>query len=340
MTVRMIILPALFILMLGIAALAVWLYNRYYRRQINRALEEDAPIGPTPEPRHAGKVVLFLLIAFCLVLWEFHKNDKLNELNQTLISRTQMLSEQIEGLKWELDNQIQEANSNFLAFDYEMTDPDVPTRTVNVTFTAVPKQASTDATVTLRYGGESLPLSRDKTGIYTASVKMNLFQLPDTDSATLCLTENGREQNEAVELWLDPVSTGLFPCIKGNLDVETLDLHENSFTLRASLASVWCTDSAPKQLRLLVKQNDKVVDEQDLTNWDDGITSSCTLDGEYPLGTTFWLRWEDSFGLIHEAGQFGIDENGDEIAFSDVEQIYDADGTFLGAWDSCFGTWH
>ncbi len=324
-----------YVLLLGIATLAVVLYNLFYRKHINRALKEDDAPGPVPEPRGTGKVVLFLLLLVCFGLWEAHKMEKLNELDSQLAavqSYCATLESRI-GEMQKLKEQEAQAERAFLSFDWETHDVDFLARTATVDFRAVPKEASEEAEVALSLREKAYQLVRGEDGVYRASVTVNPFEFMtnDEESAFLTLTVDGKSQNEMVEFY--PGFEQSFPKV---------DVWLNEGVTHEEKAGKVILDAAPyvqnpdaseiRSLRLLVKQKGSVLDEMDLTQAIGRESADATLHGEYPdtEDIEIVLRWEDSYGLIHEAVRWVFHADDTVIEeFYGEEAIYDANGTFL-----------
>ena len=327
---RAILLPVMLILLLGIAALAVVLYKRYYTKQINRVLEEDgAVVAPTPALHKAWKFIAILVLFVCLFAWEMHKNNELDLLRQRCENMSYVMSRTWDTVK-RMDAQLTDMQSSFSSFDYETEDLDAAARTIKLRFTAQPKEEYLDPSVTLRYNGESIELVRGADGYYSASVSMDPFRLPESNYATLCLTEGGRTKTEQV--YLRPDVWDYFPRIK--LDFQDVEIRQGSSTLklRATPALNISKRGKLNSLHLRLIQNDQVLDEIDLTHaWgDDG--GYTRLDGEYPNNAAifFELRWEDCYGLTHTSVQYMIDLGQTEITYPYGDELgYDADGWYF-----------
>ena len=327
---RIILLPAMLILLLGIAALAVVLYKRYYTKQINRVLENGGTaVAPTPAFHKAWKFIVILVPLVCLFAWELHKNTELNQLRQRCENMSYVM-----GRTWDIvtrmDARLTDMQSNFTSFEYETEDLDVAARTIKLRFTAQPKEEFIDPSVTLRYNGESIELVRNADGDYSANLTLDPFRLPESDYATLCLTEEGRTKTEQV--YLRPNVWDAFPRI--DLSFQNVEIQQNNSTLelQASPALNIVNRGKLNSLHLLLKQNDQVLKEIDLTHaWgDDGEYTR--LEGEYPNNAPiyFELRWEDCYGLTHTSVQYMIDRDQTEITYPMGDEVgYDADGLYF-----------
>ena len=336
---RAILFPVmLLILLLGIAALAVVLYMRYYTRHINRALkDEDAVIEPAPAPRAAGNIVSVLLI--CVGLWIVGLSfiNKLTEINNSILAIQGHMSDQLSRLEDTLAAQLQQQNSLFLSFEYEATELDAENQNVTLSFRAIPKQATPDTTVTLSYRGRTLSLVRDGSGFYSGTMTQNLFLEPAYDG-TLCLTENGTARYESV--WIEPDIQSLFPFVKFILEDQEVRLKAKDYVLSIQgRPAVYASE--PEKIRsmhLLFLQKGEILTDLDLTAAMRAETPGELLRGEYSSlsPVSLVLRWEDCYGLIHEAEQysFAATSTGDDITYQEQpgewENIYDAAGHFLG----------
>ena len=329
-----------FLILLGIGVLAVVLYGLFYRKHINRALKEDEAPGPVPEPRGTWKVVLFLLLLVCFGLWEAQKIGKLNELNDRLAAVQEdcsTLKRKINDMQWQLKEQKKEQERVFLSFDWETHDVDFRARTATVDFRAVPKVTSEEAEVSLSLREKSYRFLRGEDGVYRASVTVNPFEFMtnDAESAFLTLTMDGKSQNETEDFYAGFEQS--FPHVDVWLE-GSVTHEEKTGKVKVILeAPLYVQNPDPaeiRSLRLLVKQKGSVLDEVDLTQSPGKESADATLHGEYPDtdDLEIVLRWEDNYGLTHEALRWGFHaEDGAIEEFYGEEAIYDADGTLLGA---------
>lgn len=334
---RIILLPAMLILLLGIAALAVVLYKRYYTKQINRVLENGGTaVAPIPALHSAWKVILFLLLFVCFCMWEAKKNEEISQLRQSNESMSYVMSRTWDTVK-RMDAQLTDMQSIFTSFDYQTEDLDPVARTMSLRVTAQPKEEYLDPTVTLRYNGESIELARGADGYYSAVVSMDPFRLPESDYATLCLTADGRTKTE--EVYLLPDVRSCFPKVEFTLDDENIRMENDVLSIKGWLNLYVSEPEKVRSMHLLIKHKDEVLKDLDLTGAIGGKTPIELLQEEYSnlSPVRLVLRWEDSYGLIHESEPISFAassvENG-EIEYraqpDGFELLYDADGNLLG----------
>lgn len=336
------LLRALVILLvlLGVGAAALCLYNRYYRNRANRILEgklngRDSDVAPAPAPHTVWKVILVLVLFVAFCAWEIDRSKDLSELRQ-LWEVTYSTVSQTYSTVNSINARLAEMRQSFVSFDYKTERLDVANRTMVVRVTAVPKEDHPDTTVSLYYDDAAIPLIREANGVYTAVLSLDLFRLPKAEFATLCLTESG--QTKAEEVYLHPDVWGVFPRMK--LDVSNAEIRQEKTSLKLR-AEFYVAVSDPEQLRslrLLLKQDGRVIEELDLTEASRSSVGTASLEGEYPNDAAiyFVLQWEDSYGLRHESTQYLLDQNGTEITqpYGDEQfghdTVYAADGTLLG----------
>lgn len=328
--------------LLGVSALAVWLYHRYYRKRINRALESDTPvIAPSPALHTVWKVILVLAFLTAVCVWEIQQSNDLDQLRQSCESMSYMVSRTWDTVK-KSDARLQEMQTNFQFFEFETTKLDVEAQTVDVSIRALPKEEYTDATVSLRYGADEVALERGQDGVYTAAIQMDPFQLPEANYGTLCLTENGRTKTETV--YFHPDVWSYFPRPELNFFDTEIKQKKNVLTIETDVY-VPSPDREVRSLRLLVKQNDSTLDDIDLTDSTVGSQFEAHLEKEYPNNATieFVLQWEDEYGLRHESKRYVIQPSSTEITMPDGDDyyfdgsnlqyrdcVYASDGTLLG----------
>ena len=331
------------LLLLAIAALAVWLYSRFYRKHINRVLEdENADIGPAPAPQTAGKVVTFFLICVVCAIAAFAFFHKLQAIDENVQSMQAELDRRISDLEsslWNIQSELKELraeNSLFLSFDYEITDVNVTARTATVSFRAVPKTATPEATVTLSYNQETIKLARDEGGTYIGSTQQSLFA-DQAENGTLCLTDFGQSKTETVTIYPDLRS--FFPQVSFSLIFD--DVRLDNYTLYLSgqpELTVWMPEKI-HNIHLLFVQKDEVLKDLNLSAAMWKQTQLPYVQEEFsslsPVRVV--LRWEDSYGLIHEVEHSSFAQSSaedDPILYQEepdgLEKIYDQEGNFLG----------
>lgn len=326
------------VLLLGGGALATWLYYRFYRRHVNRVLEEEKTVlDPAPAPHTAGKIVSVLLVCFGFTIVVMTFFSTLQEIKGHVLALREELSN-LGSKLMDLENLQQAQNSLFLTFEHDVSDLDLQSRSVTMRFRAIPKESTTSATVTLNCGELILPLVRQEGGVYTASVKLDPFQLPDLNGTTLCLQEKGSEKYETVELYLYEEIESCVP--KLDLSFDRLDISPKGENALLSLQSPRLYVSSPEQIRsprLLVKQADRVLKEMDLSAviyTDIGNSNDLVLQTEFSnqTDTVLALHWQDEAGLGYEFDYGCIDCGEMFLTFWSGApiRIYNRDGSLLG----------
>ncbi len=324
-----------------LAGLAYWIYSAVYQKRLDRALKEDAPAGaPAPEPRRAGKLILWLAVAVLVAGLLYRAavlQSRLENLELSMRNDMENLASRIDDNYQELIEQLRLENSLFLRSDYEILETDLARQTIRVAFTAVPKEAAEDAAVSLRCSGRTIPLTRQADGSFSAEFELGFSELPENDTALLCLTENGVERNEQIELWLGSWRDA-FPQVDV---VHSGEITEGSERLYLDLTVDTFLFSPKSQLRslTLLAQDDsgELLGEKDLMpelTEDDptvGAYEACTdFSGDYPKGqeVRFLVRYEDVGGLSCEILFARLDPEG-WLADEWTERFLDADGALI-----------
>lgn len=297
-----------------VAGLAYWSYSAFYRKRLERALKEDAPAAtPAPEPRLAGKLILWLAVAVCVVgllLRAASLQSRLENLELSMRGDMSNLSSRIDANYQELIEELRKENSLFLRSDYETVGTDFARQTVLVRFTAVPKAAKEGAEVSLRFGGRSFPLSRQADGSYSAEIELGFSELPPEDAALLCLTEDGVERNEEIELRLESWREA-FPQLDVNFDGGSFLEPEGAVHLDMTVfAYLFTPKSDIRELTLrALDSSGELLQEKDLMpelNQDDFTVEAYDVwtdfSGDYPIRqeVRFLLRCENNAGLARE----------------------------------------
>ena len=329
-----------------VAGLAYWIYSAIYRKRLERALKEDAPAAtPAPEPRLAGKLILWLAVAVCavgLLLRAASLQSRLENLELSM--RNDMsnlstnLSNQIYSNYQELIEELRKENSLFLLSDYATVGTDFARQTVLVRFTAVPKAAKEGAEVSLRFGGRSFPLSRQADGSYSAEIELGFSELPQEDSALLCLTEDGVERNEEVEFWPQDWRED-FPQVEVNHGGGAITGTDGPQHLDLTVfVYLFNNKSEIRELTLrALDSSGELLREKDLMpelNQDDFTVEAydvCTdFSGDYSVGqeVRFLLRCENNAGLAREILFASLSPDG-SLLEEGTERFFSPDGALL-----------
>lgn len=150
-----------------------------------------------------------------LVIAQFYSIVKINALerqlenvNYTVSSAENRLSNQISGISSNVEQKLQEQASPILRAFAQVGIPDANTLTVPVTFTVQPKTVTDTMSVSLDIDGEILPLERS--GLeYTATREVGLSQ---KITPTIVIEEGGKKQiEEHGGLMLSNLKETIFP---------------------------------------------------------------------------------------------------------------------------------
>ena len=154
----------LFLVLVIIALIVFLIYSAIYRARVNRALREDAPVGPTPEPRNAGKIILIALVAACVLwflIWTVNQQKRLAKLEEDLSAQMSEISEQMSAFSDLLDQQaeaLRQQNNPFADIWVECTAIYPESLTMELTFTAATKTVTEDTFVRMMPSGGSTVL--------------------------------------------------------------------------------------------------------------------------------------------------------------------------------------
>lgn len=328
--------------LLLVAGLAYWIYSAFYRKRLDRALKEDAPAAaPAPEPRRAGKLILWIGVAVCVVgllLRAASLQARLENLELSMRSDMNNLSNRIDDNYQKLIEELRMENSLFLRSDYATVGTDFARQTILVRFTAVPKAAKEDAEVSLRFSGRSFPLLRQADGSYSAEFELGFSELPRGDAALLCLTEDGVERNEEIEFWPEDWREA-FPQVDVNHGGGSTMLTEGALHLDLTVfAYLFSPRSDIRALTLqALDSSGELLQEKDLMpelNRDDPMMEAydvCTdFSGDYPIWqeVRFVLRCENNAGLTREIVFARLSSDG-ALLDEWTERFFSPDGALL-----------
>ena len=333
----------IFLILLGVAGLAFWFYDAWYRKRINRALEEDRPAGPVPEPRRVGKVILFLAAAACVLgflIWANRLQTRIAELENSIRNDMWSLSQRVDNNYQNLIEELRAENAVFSRYEYEISKVDSDKRTVCVRVNAVPKQVSAEAAVYLRYGEEVLRLERGESGIWSGEAVIPARDALNLTDALLSVVEGGREQFQEVEFDLAGWKWAHFPKVDGTADYVSLDATTpGRLGLTADVGFIATPVEWIREFSAVVQLDGKDVLTQDLQGSlqkknGDYAEDSVRLEGQFDAREdsvmTLLLRFTDDLGFLHEYTLVtypdGIrgDPRGEQS-----EAVYDTDGTLL-----------
>ncbi len=332
----------IFLLLLVVSGLAFWLYDAWYRSRINRALQEDRPVGPTPEPRRAGKVILFLVAAACVLgflLWANSLQNRIAELENSIREDMFYLSSRVDQNYQSLIDELRAESAVFAEYEYEVTEVDPAARIVRVRVAAAPKEASADASVLLRYADRELELQRGANGIWTGEARIALGDSLKLGNAALSVVEDGREQTQKVDFYLQSALWSYFPKVTAIADYVERNWKDGRLELKADLG---LTVGDPEQLTSLaaiVRVDGETVLERDIYDMVRGTSGDFSSDpiritGLFDLPEdremTLLLRFTDKLGFLHECAVCSF-WGGDDMPLNGLweESVYDADGTLL-----------
>ena len=332
----------IFLLLLVVSGLAFWLYDAWYKARINKALQEDRPVGPTPEPRRVGKVILVLVAAACVLgflLWANSLQNRIAELESSIRSDMSSISQRIDQNYQSLIDELRAENAVFASYEYEITEVDPAGRTVRVRVTAAPKESSAEAAVLLRYADRELELRRGANGIWTGEARIALGDCLKLTDAALSVVEDGRERTQKVDFYLQGALWSYFPKVMANADYVERNWKDGKLDLKAELSFTIGQAEQMTSLAAVVRVDGETVLEQDLFGMirgasGDFFSEPVTVKGQFDLPAdremTLLLRFTDRLGFLHENAVCSF-WAGDEMPLNGLweESVYDTDGTLL-----------
>ena len=332
----------IFLLLLVVSGLVFWIYDAWYKARINKALQEDRPAGPTPEPRRVGKVILFLLAAACVLgflLWANSLQTRIAELERSIRSDMYSLSNRIDQNYQSLIDELRAESAMFAAYEYEITEVDPTGRTVCVRVTAAPKESSADAAVLLRFGDRELELQRGANGIWTGEAQIALGESLKLTEAALSVVEDGKERTQKVDFYLQGALWSYFPKMVPNADYVERSWKDGKLDLKAELSFTIGQTEQMTSLAAVVRAEGETLLEQDLYGMirgasGDFFSEPVTVEGQFDLPAdremTLLLRFTDKLGFLHESAvcTFWASEEEPLIGLWE-ESVYDTDGTLL-----------
>ena len=333
----------IFLAMMGVSIVAFCIYSAWYRARINKALEEDRPVGPTPEPRRAGKLILLLGFAACVLgflIWANGLQNRIAELEASIRSDMSTISDRIDQNYQSLITELRAENAVFAKFEYEVTELDRTGRIVVVRVTAVPKEASDGAAVSLRYGERELELQRGANGNWSGEARIAFGESLKLTDAVLSVLEEGREQSQKVDFYPQSWLWSYYPKVSACPDYLERNWNNGSVELKADVSVTVGGPERMKSLSAVIRVDGETVLERDLSGSISELADSVPdqnlahLEGRFdlPEGSemTLLLCFTDQLGFLHEYSLCSFrGGNGTELYDEMQETVYDTDGTVL-----------
>ena len=354
----------LLFLVLVIIALAVFLiYSAIYRHRINRALRQETPVGPTPEPRNAGKIILIALVGACVLwflIWTVNQQKRLAKLEENISAQMSEMSEMLDERFDQQEEAIRRLNSPFAEIRVDCIDVCPETRTMDLMFTVMTKGVSEDTAVRMHIGGSngySPSLSDDADvvemeqfceGGFSATLTYPLFngntghgwsRFLEEETVSFELTQNGVKQTDTFtfknSLWLNGLAVVFY-------DTKTERYTDESFRDAVLVLNI-SDPQAISGLSLCLIENTRPIASLDLSEYLEGQSGTTYV----PLRTADFqalealghgeccLQYTDSYGFIHRRlmRTYYLPDFPEFFDDSSVwEFIYDADDNQLGTY--------
>lgn len=358
----------IFTALLAVAALAFFLYGRFYRRRLDRAIRGDASVDPAPEPRNAGKFILIALVAACVLwflIWTVKQQKRLAKLEEDISEQMFRISELLD----EQAETLRQQNSVFADMQVHCSAIHPETNTMDLTFTVTTKSAAEDTRVRMGFGlpyGEPVSLSdfgeivemeqvSDKVFSYTESFPLfenyydenqGGYSLSSEDAGVIFeLYQGGVRQTDTLfykkTLWQE-----WMPRVWYSTDMDRYGAMDE---LRGA-ELVLCIQSRLSDLSLCSSNGHEVAESLDLSAYlaDDQYTQYIPIRAEdfEALKTDrygdwlCYLRYTDSYGFIHQRllepdAPSWLNTNPDVFSYlPEEERIFDADGNLLAVYKS------
>ncbi len=313
------------LLLLTVLLVVLLSYFAYYKRRINRVLEEQHSTAhmPMASMEAVGRVLAFVgavIICFSLFVRLTRIEDEITNVHSNLQNKVDALSGQIDMLEAKLAAQ----NSLVSDFSYETGSYDPETRTCEVTFTCTLKTYTNDTGITLYFGEYEIPFVPEG-GVFRADAQMDIFAtLPE--EGTLIVGTGDLYQTEQIDTlpwpalcfealpWMDVYADDLrFEYTDGTCRVEATIIND---------AIERYTDT-----ELIVRVNGAEHSRHALTMQTEAFSVSVPM--EQQDAVSLHAVGVDEYGLTHEIFLGGWDDEGYWVELDCFNKIYDADGNLL-----------
>lgn len=344
----------IFAVMLAISVIAFLLYNLFYRIRLNRVLKgETPPAGVVPEPRRAGKLIIILCTAACILgflLWASALQRSMAELNENMRSMMTELNRKTDANYADLVARLRSENSLFADYGWEVTEENVEQGGITVAFHAEPKASSESTKVSLSIGGQEVPLARSGENTYSGEFTADPFGEMKL-VGVLSIDDEGYVKTEKAEIDITPWRDKYFPVVGAWLEQEECKLPSYPVTIN-ELTTETCKQklhalimienpNAMRSLSLVISRGEEVLREipwNEMTvfaPWevteDSSLSFEIDLSGEYRLGKLIKIQlvYDDSHGFKHEYTFGRLLPDGD-LSVGSPENIMDESGNVLG----------
>lgn len=323
------------IILLAIIVIGVTIfvaYNSAYKKNINRALEENESTAHNPmaPSESIGKVILIvglIIVAFSTISALSSISNDLISFNNNLHVQIGSLYDKIDELEDKMVQMELEAQSLVSSLEYKVLgNIDTKNHTADVYISCIAKEYTDETEISVTFGGNTIKL-KNEGGIFTGIAPVKMFErLPD--QAVVSLTENGvTRTSKAVGTptyflyyealpWLgSPVSCGTgyskneieYDCI---FDISDMDDFSD--------------------IKVMYYLGDTLLKTQDVTSHEVVMSGKQKVqDGEF---FKIIVEGTDKYGYVHRSLVFASAVDGDEVteqAYMKGDGIFDKSGNLL-----------
>ncbi len=313
------------LLLLTVLLVVLLLYFAFYKRRINRVLEEQHSTAHMPMASMeivSRGLALVGAVLICIALFSrlTRIEDEILNVNNNLRNEISSLSGQISTLEAKLAQQ----DSLIADFRYETGSYDPDTQTCEVTFHCSPKSYTDNTGIWLNFGEYEILLEPDG-GEFSAAAEIGVFNtLPEY--GTLVISTGDLYQTEQIDTlpwpalcfevlpWMDVYADDLqFEYTDGTCKVEAAIIND---------AVERYTDT-----ELIVRVNGAEHSRHALTMQSEAFSVSVPMEQQDAI--SLHAVGVDAYGLTHEIFLGGWDDEGYWVELDSFNKIYDANGNLL-----------
>lgn len=300
---------------------------------------------------HFYNVAIIILTTAVVVMFAKYNSLKsyVSLLENSLSNETTRLEQQIGAIYHNVDEQLNRQASLLTSVTHEFLDLDADTKKANVKFSIVPKTIMTDMTVNITLGENTVEMTKENNGQYSAVLPVNIFEKEDM-FPLITLNSNGEAKTEYLEehsmlyIW-----TEYLPTIRGKINPDKAGLKGENLIVEGQLEVGTSIATNGENIEftkynLKVEVDGKEISNKDITNLVQNDEIDVPFNEEYNIGNgkvlVICIEAEDSLGFKHEKMAFSWNRPSSDgmVGAAQMEAvavryagetIYDKDGTVL-----------
>lgn len=189
---------AVLLVLIGAVLIVVGIYRHFYKKRINRALEEGISTAHNrmaePAQVSIGLVFVLCIIGYIVLLANIiEMRTRVTELEQNLSNRSLYLNGQIEEMQRNLTELIQQTNSEMISYSMVPLGCDTKKLTAVYQVEVTPKVITENMTVKLSVGEFQSALVQDGTA-FRGTIEVPLFE--ETEVPVVSFSRNGETVSE------------------------------------------------------------------------------------------------------------------------------------------------